>query len=148
LGQEEIGEDGQEGGGNGAGKDDRVVDHGDAAEDESSEAAGTNGSGDGSDANGDDGGGTDTGEDYVERERQADAEQDLRVGHSHGFGGFEDGGVDVGEADISVAKDGKKCVEDESDDGGTAADAADERDGDQETEEGEARNGLKDAGGA
>ena len=125
-----------------------VVDQGDAAEDEGAEAAGADGGGDGGDADGDDGGGANAGENDGERKGEADAKENLRAGHAHGFGGFEDGRVDAGEADVGVAKDGEKRVEDEGDDGGAAADAADEWDGDEESEEGEAGDGLKNAGDA
>ena len=72
----------------------------------------------------------------------------MRVGHAHGFGGFENGGIDAGEADVGVAKNGQQGVKDERDDGGAAADAADERDGNEKAEEREAGNGLKNVGDA
>ena len=68
-----VGEDGQERGGNGAGEDDGVADHGDAAEDEGAEAACADGCGDGGDADGDDGGGANAGKDDRKREGKADA---------------------------------------------------------------------------
>ncbi len=70
------------------------------------------------------------------------------VGHAHGFGGFEDRGLDAAETDVSVAENWKKSVEDERDDGGAAADAADERNRNEKAEEREAGNGLKNAGDA
>ena len=70
------------------------------------------------------------------------------VGHAHGFGGLQDGGIDAGEADVGVAKDREQRVEDERDDGGARADAADERNGNEEAEEREAGNRLKNAGDA
>src|SRR5712692_9756207 len=146
--EEEIGEEREEGGGDGAGEDEGVADEGDAAEDECAQAAGADGGGDGGHADGDDGGGANAGEDDGEREREAHAEENLRAGHAHGFSGFEDGGVDAGEADVSVAQDGEKRVEDKSDDGGALADAADEGDGNQEAEEGETGDSLEDAGDA
>ncbi len=72
----------------------------------------------------------------------------MRAGHAHGFGSFEDSGIYAGEADVGVAEDGEKRVEDESYDGGALADAADERNGNQKTKEREARDSLKDAGDA
>lgn len=147
-GEEEVGEDGQEGGGDGAGEYYGVANHGDSSEDESAEAACTDGGGNGCNADGDDSGGANTCEDEAQREREADAEENLRAGHAHGFGGFEDGGVNAGKADISVTENGKQSVEDKSDDGGAAADSADKRDGNQEAEEGEAGDGLKHAGDA
>jgi hypothetical protein len=146
--EEEIGEEGEEGGGDGAGEDEGIADEGDATEDESAKAAGSDGSGDGGDADGDDGGGANTSKNDGESKRETDADEDLRAGHAHGFGGFQDGGIDAGEADVGVAQDGEQCVKDESDDGGALADAADERDGNQEAEEGKAGNSLKDAGDA
>src|SRR6266702_2506344 len=88
------------------------------------------------------------GENNGQGERKADAEEDLRAGHAHGFRGFDDGGVDAGEADIGIAQDGEKRVEDQSDDGGALAEAADEGNGNEEAEKGEAGNGLEDAGDA
>src|SRR5436305_1190830 len=61
---------------------------------------------------------------------------------------FDNRGVNAGEADVGIAQDGEKRVEDEGDDGGALADAADERYGNEEAEEGEAGDGLEDAGNA
>src|SRR5260370_31293042 len=144
--EEEVGEKGEEGGGNGAGEDEGIADEGDAAEEEGAEAAGADSGGDGGDADSDDGSGANAREDDGERERKADAEEDLCAGHAHGFGGFEDGGIDAGESDVSVAQDGEKRVEDEGDDGGALADAPDERYGNDEAEEGEAGDGLEGTG--
>src|SRR6266571_3167784 len=109
------------------------------------EAAGVDGGGDRGDPNGDDGGSANAGENNGQGERKADAEEDLRAGHAHGFRGFDDGRVDAGEADIGIAQDGEKRVEDQSDDGGALANAADEGNGNEEAEKGEAGNGLEDA---
>src|SRR6266851_7608510 len=146
--EEKVGEESEEGSGDGAGEDESIADEGDAAEDEGAEAAGANGRGDGGDADGDDGGGANAGKDDGERERETNAEEDLRAGHAHGFGGFEDGGIDAGEADVGVAEDGKQRVEDEGDDGGALADAADERNGNQEAEKRKAGDSLENAGDA
>src|SRR5712664_4054420 len=146
--EEKVGEESEEGSGDGAGEDESIADESDAAEDEGAEAAGADGRGDGGYADGDDGGGANAGENYGERERETDAEKNLRAGHAHGFGGFEDGGVDAGEAYVGVAQDGEKRVEDERYDGGALADAADKRNRNQEAEEGEAGNGLENAGDA
>src|SRR5580700_4824994 len=127
-GEEAVGDEGEESGGDGAGEEYGVADHGDAAEDEGAESAGSDGGGDGGDADGDDGGGANTGEDYGERKRETDAQENLSVGHAHGFGGFQDGWVDIGEADVGVAKNWEQRVEDERDNCGARADAADERD--------------------
>src|SRR5229473_970975 len=96
----------------------------------------------------DDGGGANAGKNDGEREREAHAEEDLRTSHAHGFGGFEDGGIDAGKADVGVAQDGEQRIEDERDNGGALANAADEWDGNQEAEEGEAGDGLEHAGDA
>ena len=146
--EEEIGEEGEEGGGNGAGEDEGIADESHTAEDEGTEAARADGGSDGGDADGDDGGGSDPGKNNGERERKPDAKENLRASHAHGFGGFQDGGIDTGEPNIRVAKDGKNCVQDERDDGGALADAADERNGNEKTKEGEARDGLENAGDA
>src|SRR6266851_1031175 len=146
--EEKVGEESEEGSGDGAGEDESIADEGDAAEDEGAEAAGANGRGDGGDADGDDGGGANAGKDDGERERETNAEEDLRASHAHGLGRFKDGGIDAGEADVGVAQDGKKRVEDEGDDGGALADAADKRNRNQEAEEGEAGDGLENAGDA
>src|SRR6267378_6336110 len=146
--EQEIGKESKECGGDGAGENEGIADQGDAAEDESAKAAGADGGGDGGNANGDDGGGANSGENDGERERKTDAEKNLRARHTHGFGGFEDGGIDGGEANVGVAQDGEKSVEDERDDGGALADAADERNGNEEPEEGEAGDGLENAGDA
>src|SRR5439155_1207953 len=53
-----------------------------------------------------------------------------------------------GKADIGVAQDGEKRVENESDDSGAFSDAADKRNGNQEAEEGKTGNGLEDTRGA
>src|SRR5258708_5507462 len=147
-GEEEIGKESEECGGNGAGEKEGIADQGDAAEDKCAEAAGADGGGDGSDADGDDGGGANSGENDGERERETDAEEDLRTSHAHGFGGFEDGGIDAGKANVGVAQDGEQRIEDERDNGGALANAADEWDGNQEAEEGEAGDGLEHAGDA
>ena len=47
-------------------------------------------------------------------------QKNLRAGHAHGFGGFEDGGIDAGEADVGVAENGEKRVQNQRDDGGAA----------------------------
>src|ERR1700682_360169 len=146
--EQEIGKESEECSGDGAGEDEGIADQGDAAEDESAEAAGADGGGDGGDADGDDGSRTNTGKNDGEREREAEAEKDLRASHAHGLGGFEDGGIDARQADVSVAQDGEQRVEDERDNGGALADAAYERDGNQKAEEGEAGDGLEDAGDA
>ncbi len=124
--EQQVGGDGEEGGGDGAGENYGVADHGDAAENEGAEAAGADGRGDGSDADGDDGGGANTCENYGARERETNAPEDLRLGHTHGFGGFENGGVNASEADVRVAEDGQQCVQDEGDDSGASADTPDE----------------------
>src|SRR5437879_13696139 len=72
--EEEIGEEGQEGGRDGAGEDEGIADEGHAAEDERAETAGADGGGDGGDADGDDGGGANSGEDNGERKRETHAE--------------------------------------------------------------------------
>ena len=53
-------------------------------------------------------------------QREADAPEDLGVGHAHGFGGLEDRGVDAGQADVGVSEDGEEGVEDERYDRGAA----------------------------
>src|SRR5207247_7226090 len=60
------------------------------------------------------------------------------------FDGIEDSGVKSGKANIGVAQDGQKRVENKSDYGGALADAADKRNGNQEAKEREAGNGLED----
>src|SRR4029077_14055742 len=130
--EKQVREDGEESSGDSAGENDGVADHSNAAEDESAESSGADSGGDRGNTNSDDRGSTDAGEKYRKREREADAPENLRIGHAHGFGGFEDGRVDAGEANVSVAKDGEKRVEDQSDDGGAAADAANEGNGNQE----------------
>ena len=35
--------------------------------------------------------------------------ENLCGGHAHGFGGFEDGGVDAGEADVGITKDRERA---------------------------------------
>src|SRR2546430_7631046 len=56
--------------------------------------------------------------------------------------------VNSGKADVGVAQDGEKRVENESDDSGALSDAADKRNGNQESEERETGDGLEDARGA
>src|SRR5580693_3060577 len=147
-GEEAVGDQREECGGDGAGEDYGVTHHGDAAEDEGAEAASSDGGGDCGDADGDDGGGANPGENYGEGERETDAQEDLRVGHAHGFGGLQDGRVDIGEADVSIAENRKQRVENKRDDRGARADAADEWDWNEEAEEREAGNCLKYAGDA
>ena len=144
--KEEVGKNGEKCGGDGAGENNRVADHGDSAKNEGAEAAGADGRGNGGHPDGDDRGGADSREDHREREGEPHAPEDLRVGHAHGFGGFEDGRIDPGEADVGVAQNGEKRVEDQGDDGGTTPDAADEGTGNQEAEEREAGNSLQNAG--
>src|SRR5216683_2043860 len=146
--EQEVREDGEKSGGDRASEDEGIADERDTAKDECAEAAGVDGGGDRGDANGDDGGSANAGENNGQGEREADAEEDLRPGHAHGFRGFDDGRVDAGEADIGIAQDGEKRVEDQSDDGGALADAADEGNGNEEAEKGQAGNSLEDTGDA
>src|SRR5260370_19168249 len=143
--EQEVREDGEKSGGDSASEDEGIADERDTAEDEGAEAAGVDGGGDRGDANGDDGGSANAGENNGQSEREADAEEDLRAGHAHGFRGFNDGRVDAGEADIGIAQDGEKRVEDQSDDGGALADAADEGNGDEEPEQRQPGTTLADA---
>ena len=87
-GQRNVGEDGQQRGGDGAGENDGIADHGDSSEDKCAEAAGADGRGDGGDSNGDDRGGANAGKNDRQGQRQAHAREDLRIRHAHGFGGF------------------------------------------------------------
>src|SRR3989441_4439858 len=146
--EEEIGEQSKERGGDGACEDEGITDEGDAAKNERAETTGADGSGDRCDADSDDGGGSNASKNDGQGKRKTDTEENLRAGHAHGFRSFEDGGIDAGEANVGVAQDGEQRVEHESDDGGAFADAADERDGNQESEKCEARDGLEDAGDA
>ena len=146
--QEKVGHDSEKRGRNGAGKDHGVADHGDPAEDERAQAAGADGCRDGRHPYGDYRGGADPGENDSQRERQAHAGEDLRVGHAHGFGSFQYRGLDAGEADICVAKNGEQRVKHQRDDGGAPADATDKWNGNEKSEEREAGNGLKYAGDA
>src|ERR1700687_1790784 len=146
--EEEIGKESEECGRDGAGEDEGIADQSDAAKDESAETACADGGGDGGDADGDDGGGANAGENDGERERETDAEEDLRASHAHGLGGFKDSGIDGRQGDLSGAQDGEQRVEDQRDNGGALANAADERDGNQKAEEGEAGDGLEHAGDA
>ena len=128
MAKEKVGEDGQERCRDGAREDDRVADHCDPAEDERTETAGANGSGNRGYPDGDDSGSAYAREDDTESERETDAQENLCVGHAHSFGGFEDRGVDDAKADICVAENRKKRIENEGDDGGAAADASDKGD--------------------
>ncbi|OLE97165.1 MAG: hypothetical protein AUG75_11525 [Cyanobacteria bacterium 13_1_20CM_4_61_6] len=87
-------------------------------------------------------------ESLTSSQREADAKKNLRASHAHGFGRLEHGRVNSGKADIGVAQDGEKRVENESDDSGAFSDAADKRNGNQEAEEGKTGNGLEDTRGA
>ena len=55
MAKEEVGKNGQEGGGDGAGENDRVTYHGDPAENEGAETAGADGGGNCGYSDGDDG---------------------------------------------------------------------------------------------
>src|SRR6267378_4418063 len=92
--EQEIGKESEECGGDGAGEDEGIADQGDTAKDEGAQAG---------DADGDDSSGANAGENDGERERETDAEEDLRTSHAHSLGGFEDGGIDAGQADVGVA---------------------------------------------
>src|SRR5580704_16510135 len=144
--EEKIGEEREKRGGDGAGQDERIADEGDSTKDERPEAAGPDGRGDGGHANGDDRRRADAREDYGEREREAHSPENLRAGHAHGFGGFEDSGINAGEADVGVAQNGEQRIEDEGYDSGAIADAADKRDGDKKSKERETGDGLENAG--
>src|SRR6266851_1481308 len=146
--KEEVGEKSKQRGGDRTREDECVADESDTTKDEGAKTAGADGGGDRRDPDGDDGGGSNAGEDDSERKREAHAKKNLCARHAHGFRSFEDGGIDSGKADVRVAQDGEKRVEDESDDGGAFADAADEWDGNQKAEEGETRDSLKNAGDA
>src|SRR5436309_966945 len=87
-------------------------------------------------------------ENHAERKRQPHAPEDLAVGHAHGLSGFEHGRIHTRETHIGVAQDRQERVNDERDDRRAAADAADQRDGNQETEQGKAWNGLENVGNA
>src|SRR5436309_5461272 len=146
--EEEIGEQSKERGGDGACEDEGITDEGDAAKNERAETTGADGGGDRCDADSDDGGGSNARKNDGQRKRKTDAKEKLRAGHAHGFGSFKDGRIDAGEANVGVAQDGEQRVEHESDDGGAFANAADEWNGNEETEECETGDGLENAGNA
>src|SRR5580704_7760488 len=144
--EEKIGEEREKRSGDGAGQDERIADEGDSAKNKSAEAAGPDGRGDGGHSNGDDSCRADACEDDGEREWEAHAPENLRAGHAHGFGGFEDSRINAGEADVRVAQNGEQRIEGEGYDSGALADAADKRDGDEKSKESEAGDGLENAG--
>ncbi len=61
--EEEVGQESEEGGGDGAGKNERVADEGDTTKYKCAKAARANSGGDGGNADGDDGGGANAGKD-------------------------------------------------------------------------------------
>src|SRR5947199_4820623 len=69
--------------------------------------------------------------------------EELPVGHSHAPPRLAHCRVHTGDPLVGVANDGQERVEDERDDGGPRADAADERQRDEESEQREARHRLE-----
>ena len=102
-----VGSQSQQGGGDGSGEHEAVVDRGDAAEDEFAETAGADGRRDGGDADAGDGGGAQAGEDERCGEGQFDFEEALRVGEAQGARYFDDRRVDAADAGVGVAQDGQ-----------------------------------------
>src|SRR6267143_2093963 len=87
---------------------------------------GEEGGGDGAGADGDDDSGANASENDGQGKRESYAEENSRARHAHGFSGFENPGINAGESNVSVPQDGQQG-EDEGDDSGALADAADER---------------------
>ena len=133
---------------NGAGEDDAVVDHRDAAKDELAEAAGADRGRDGRDPDGDDGGDADSRQHHRQRQRQLDLPEKLARGEAHRDGGFADRRADAGDPDIGVANDGQQRVQRERDDGQTVGTRAQPGQRQQQSEERQAGNGLDDIGAA
>lgn len=144
--EEQVGENGEHGGGNGSCENNGIADHGDPAKDESTQSAGADGRCNGGDSNSDYGRGADAREDDSQGKRQAHAGENLRVGHAHGFSGFQDCRIDTRKADVSIAENGKQRVEHERDDGGAMANAANERNGNQKSEQRQTGDGLEHTG--
>ena len=67
-----------------------------------------------------------------------------RVGHAHGGGDVDEGGVDGADARVGVAQDGKQRVAGEGEDGEAGGVLAEPRDGQQKAEERERRDDLDD----
>src|SRR5215470_19417648 len=144
--EQKIGQQRQQRGRYGSGENHRVVDHRDTSKYKCTEPPGANGSSNSGDADGNDGGGTNTGQDKTCGEGKAHAKKNLTFGHAHGFGGFDDCGIDAGEANVSVAQDGKQSVQHQRNDRCTCTDAAKKRQRNQKAEKRKAGNRLEDAG--
>src|SRR5215472_5616090 len=143
-----VGEDGQQGGGNGSGEDDLVVDHGETAEDVFPEASGADGGGDGGEPDGNDSGHADAGDDDTQRQREFDAQKELAVGHAHAASGFDHSAVDACDSGRGVANQREQRVEGEGEDGEAVRAGADPGGGQKESEQGETGDGLNDVGAA
>src|SRR6185437_1919559 len=141
-----IGGEGEEGGGDGSGEDEGVVDAGDAAEDEFSEASGADGGGDRRHAYTCNGGGPQSGEDDAGGEGQFDFEEALPAGHAEGAGDVLERGVDGADAGVGVAQDGQQGVAGEGEDGEARGVFAEPWHGEEQAEEGERGDGLDDVG--
>ena len=115
--EEGVGEKREEGGGDGSGEDEAVVDGGYAAEDEFAEAAGADGGGDSGDSYAGDGGGAEAGEDNGGGEGKLDLAQALGRGHAECVGYVDEGGVDGADTGVGVAQDGQQGVPGEGEDG-------------------------------
>ena len=121
--KQKVEQDGQQGCGDGAGKDHIGVIEGDAAEDKFSEPSRGDISSKRGHAHGDNGCCANTGHDNREGQYQVYPEQALGGCHSHGNGGLSDTGVYAVNAGIGIADDRQQGIEEKRGDSGQRADA-------------------------
>ena len=139
-----VGDQCEQRGGDGSGEDEAVIDGGDTAKDQFSEAARAYGCRDGGDADAGDGRSAEAGEDEGSGEGEFDFEETLGIGEAEGAGDFDDGGVDGANAGVGVAQDGEQGVSGEGEDGKSGSVLAKPGDGQEEAEERERGDGLDD----
>jgi len=132
----------QQGRGQGASQDEIGVDRGDAAEDVGAKTSRTHRRRDGRGSDRPDRGESNTAENHGQGEREFDKAEAVERRESQGKSGFAQGRVDAADSVVGVAKNGQHRVNDEGQDRGPWPDAADEGKRDEQTEQGQARDGL------
>ena len=130
---------GQYGRGDRPGQDEAGVHGRDAAVDVGAEAARADGRGDGGRSHGHDRGDPHPGQDHRQGQGQLDAPQSLAVGHPEAGRRLHHRRIDLGDAGDGVAENGEQSIGHEGDECRPCADPADGGKGNQEAEQGQAR---------
>src|SRR5271165_1037461 len=131
--QNGVSQNSEEGCRNSAGKEKWFIYESNSAKDERAKAARANRGRNGGDADGNDRGSANPCQYDGKGQGKTHSEQDLSLGHAHGFGGFKNRRVNSRKTNIGIAQNGQQCIENQSDDRGTFTDATNERNGDEES---------------